>query len=499
MVGGGGANSGGTGGNELLGLGESCAVPTECASGFCADGVCCAEACGGACAACDAGGSCTPHATGTDPEDECDGGVCDGVGTCASGGFTWGQRFGDSANQGATAVATLSSGDVVIAGRAFGTVDFGTGDLTTGEMFVARLSPTGQAVWAFKWGDSGSSTVSDIAVDDADNIYVTARTGGAVTIGGETFEDSTPNTFDLGVGFIFKLNASGSVLWAKGFNDGSEATAARVVASTDGDVYLAGYYKGSPQVAGGPPLPSSSGNGIFFASVATTGTHAWSIGFPNAISITNVNDFDVAVDETGNVSAHARTTSAVSIAGQTVSGTFVVRFDSSGNATSVTPISAPCGPRRILGPIKGVELIVCASGTVFSVNGTSVTTHYEPPALGSSTAVSDASLDANGNIVMAGTLESPSDFGGGVLTSAGADDVLLVKLDATGSHLWSVAYGDDGNQCNSGVFLDCARRVDTDGEGNILLAGALQGTVSFGGPPLIVDGLLDIFVTKLTP
>lgn len=39
-------------------LGEPCDAPSECASGFCADGVCCAEACDGECEACSANGTC---------------------------------------------------------------------------------------------------------------------------------------------------------------------------------------------------------------------------------------------------------------------------------------------------------------------------------------------------------------------------------------------------------------------------------------------------------
>ncbi|MFO0624683.1 MAG: hypothetical protein U0325_03635 [Polyangiales bacterium] len=78
-------------------LGATCTSDQACASGHCADGVCCDRACDGTCEACSAArrgegadGVCGVVRRGLDPDDECpagvDGicqpGVCDGVGAC---------------------------------------------------------------------------------------------------------------------------------------------------------------------------------------------------------------------------------------------------------------------------------------------------------------------------------------------------------------------------------------------------------------------------------
>ncbi len=66
--------------------GALCALDTDCASGFCADGVCCTNACVGPCRSCNqpsATGICQGYASGTDPEIECQSGTtCNGVGAC---------------------------------------------------------------------------------------------------------------------------------------------------------------------------------------------------------------------------------------------------------------------------------------------------------------------------------------------------------------------------------------------------------------------------------
>jgi hypothetical protein len=70
--------------------GEPCSGNNkECVSGFCVDGVCCADACDGLCRSCSAAlkqqgadGMCGFIKTGGDPESECNN-TCDGMGSCA--------------------------------------------------------------------------------------------------------------------------------------------------------------------------------------------------------------------------------------------------------------------------------------------------------------------------------------------------------------------------------------------------------------------------------
>jgi hypothetical protein len=68
-----------------LPAGASCGLDADCASGFCADGVCCVNACLGSCRSCNqpgADGACQPYALATDPERECGDGACNGAGAC---------------------------------------------------------------------------------------------------------------------------------------------------------------------------------------------------------------------------------------------------------------------------------------------------------------------------------------------------------------------------------------------------------------------------------
>ncbi|MBI4702640.1 MAG: hypothetical protein HY744_16080, partial [Deltaproteobacteria bacterium] len=169
----------------------SCQDSPDCAGGtFCADGVCCDKPCSGPCQACNLQGSegtCKAHAPGTDPEQGCGSGVCDGAGTCAAGGHLWSKRFGDESYQYGWAVAVDGAGNVFLASGFDGTVDFGGGPLVSAgnwDVFVAKLDQDGKHLWSKHFGDAESQWAYGVAVDTAGSVLVTGEFYGTVDFGG---------------------------------------------------------------------------------------------------------------------------------------------------------------------------------------------------------------------------------------------------------------------------------------------------------------------------
>jgi fibronectin type 3 domain-containing protein len=100
--------------------------------------------------------------------------------------------------------------------------------------------------------------------------------------------------------------------------------------------------------------------------------------------------------------------------------------------------------------------------------------------------------DTPGNnvFVTGGMADGGVDFGGGTLFSAGNQDVFLVKYSSTGAHLWSRRFG--------GASSESGAAVATDVSGNVVVTGTFEGSVDFGGGLLTSAGLKDIFVAKYT-
>jgi hypothetical protein len=100
-------------------------------------------------------------------------------------------------------------------------------------------------------------------------------------------------------------------------------------------------------------------------------------------------------------------------------------------------------------------------------------------------------IDPSGNIIAAGAIQGTVDFGGGPLTSAGAEDAYVVQFDPGGNHRWSRRFGDS--------MLDWTADVAVDTDGNVVATGSFLGTADFGGDPLTSDGQWDMFLVRYTP
>lgn len=108
-------------------------------------------------------------------------------------------------------------------------------------------------------------------------------------------------------------------------------------------------------------------------------------------------------------------------------------------------------------------------------------------------AVWDVAVDPSGAIVAVGVFDGHIAFGGDSLAAVGDAnvDVFIAKLDAAGNPLFSRRFGDEASQYATGVAIDPS--------GNILVVGAFEGTVDFGGGPLTSAGDVDAFVVELGP
>jgi hypothetical protein len=99
-------------------------------------------------------------------------------------------------------------------------------------------------------------------------------------------------------------------------------------------------------------------------------------------------------------------------------------------------------------------------------------------------------VDAAGNIILAGMHREPIDLGGGMLPFVDGADIFLAKFgSSSGTHLWSTSFG--------GQKEARPNRVAVDRDGHIIMTGYFEETIDLGGPVHRAAGDVDIFVVKL--
>jgi len=168
----------------------------------------------------------------------------------SGGNFVWADNMGNSSggDQG-TAIATDPSGNPVVAGSYFGTVDFdpGTGiyNLTamgSGDIFVLKLNSTdGSLLFAGSMGGTTLDQPYGIAVSDAGNIFVTGLYS--------TTADFDPGASELNLtasgpsdAFLVELDNAGNFMWAYGLGGTQDDFGRGLNTHGTSDVYVSGVF-----------------------------------------------------------------------------------------------------------------------------------------------------------------------------------------------------------------------------------------------------------------
>lgn len=98
--------------------------------------------------------------------------------------------------------------------------------------------------------------------------------------------------------------------------------------------------------------------------------------------------------------------------------------------------------------------------------------------------------DNLGNTYVTGSFSGTAQFGQTTLISSGGEDIVIAKLDSSGSWVWAVQAG--GNDFDTGLFLYL------DFVGNVYVSGVFSVDASYGNTQLTSQGGADVFIAKLS-
>lgn len=376
--------------------------------------------------------------------------------------------FGSSYGQ---SITLDTEGNLYITGYFSGTIDFDSGDETlflTSEggpdIFICKLDPDGNTVWAKKIGGSGINYSFSIAIDINGNVYITGRFENTINFDNEvsTFSLTSAGLSDI---FISKLDEDGNFVWAKSMGGVGNDDGQSIAVDVFGNVFTTGRFSGTADFDPNTEifnLTTTGNEAIFVSKLDTEGNFVWA----KSMGGTNLDSgYSIALDEAGNVYTTGQFSDTsdfdpgMGISTLTSSGgsdVFISKLDVDGNFVWAKSFSGT-------GNNHGNSLII----------------------------------DSEGNICMAGTYSQTVDFDPGEgtfsLTSAGDLDIFVAKLHADGNFIWAKSMG--------GVNGDYIESIAVDVAGNVYTTGGFSSTTDFD-PGLATFnitpvGLLDIFISKL--
>jgi len=160
-----------------------------------------------------------------------------------TGTAIWVRQVGGPSDDFGYGLGLLPDGSTVSAGYFQGAGVFGASTLTSAggeDAYVMRLDPSGQVAWARRFGGSGSERIRWISVRPDGTSLVAGWFEGTVAFGATTL--TSAGNKDI---FVTELDADGQVEWAKRAGGTGEDLPRFIGTRPDGGVLVAGNFTGS--------------------------------------------------------------------------------------------------------------------------------------------------------------------------------------------------------------------------------------------------------------
>ena len=384
----------------------------------------------------------------------------------------WAGSIGGQTPDFGSVSATDPQGNIYITGYFRNTIDLDPGPgvanfMANGEedLFIQKLSPSGNLLWAKTIGGNWYDRVGKLFIDSLNNITVIGQFLGAVDFdpgnGTHILNASTSGNR----AFILKLDSAGNFLWANtipGFS---------LTLSCDyaGNSYISGNFEFTQDFDPGPGIFNLTANGLydfFIQKLDPQGNFLWAKSYQSGNSISAVGGNKSLTGQNNEIYLSGIFTGTVdfdpgpgtfNLTSANQNDIFITKLTSSGNLVWAKCLSSTF-PNRVL----------------------------------------NIAEDLHSNVILTGFFGDSLDFDPGpgmsLSTSNGFYDVFVLKLDPNGDYLWAKTLGSSQS--------DIGNSIKTDHAGSIYVAGTFRDTADFnpgsGSHILPAEGK-GIFITKLDP
>ncbi len=209
----------------------------------------------------------------------------------SDGNFIWVKSIGSyEEDVRGISIAVDENGNVITIGYFSGTVDFDPGpgsNILTGsnDLFILKLDPNGNHLWAKSLIGSSYLRKMDMALDKDGNLYITGEFGGTMDF------DPGPENYYLSAGrfniFVLKLETNGSFIWVGSFKTDSSSSLFRKPPITIDDwnnIYTTGWFRNTSDFdlgLGVYELPSYGGSDAFIQKMSQSCPGNPTINSPN--------------------------------------------------------------------------------------------------------------------------------------------------------------------------------------------------------------------------
>lgn len=318
--------------------------------------------------------------------------------------------------------------------------------------FVAKLDLNGNALWIKKMG--GYSGATGLCLDKSGNIYSIERLSLSTTI--NTVRDGSVSYTSAGVGDVLlsKIDSTGRIIWSKQISGINQEFINDIVFVEDYKLYMVGMSSSPSITAGSLTITNtiSASTDLLILKSDTAGNFYYGKFYGSSVAdvFRSLNVVDSNLFYAVGITNGTLTLDTITITGGTGGYMFVACFE---NNKAKWVAKAGGGSSSIMQPYR-------------------------------------SALYKNDFLYVTGGFTSTVNFGNILITSAGATDLFITKLDAKGNFLWAKRGGGPGQEEAWGI--------NTDTLGNCYVNGYFSGQLVFSPFNATSTFNQDFFLTKIS-
>ncbi len=343
-------------------------------------------------------------------------------------------------------VQTDDVGNTYYSGFFRGSVDFDPGPedfsfSSTGEdrLYISKLDPMGNFLWAKQFhGEFGLNRI-ELAVDEQGNVLAIGAFSGTVDFnpGAGLFQLTATASESA---FVLSLDADGDFRWA---NELDVVSADDIATDDGGNVYVVGKFRDTVDFDPGPGTDIRDGGdgGLFVSKLDTAGQFQWALHLGEGAGNRSFQPPYIAVDDAGLLY---------------VAGSFSGTLDFDPGPEVLTLSSNPTSSR---------DTNEAAFTLKLQANGDLVWARVLDEQ--KEIIVTSLAVDSSGSVYTTGyfqdTIDIDPNAGTVTLTSAGNLDAYVSKLDSAGQLLWARSLGGPESDIPSAIAVDASGAVHVTG------------------------------------
>lgn len=255
--------------------------------------------------------------------------------------------------------------------------------------------------------------------------------------------------------------------WAKSLGGTAHDESYSVAVDDNGNVYTTGHFRGTADFDPGTGtynLTAAGERDIFISKLDAQGNFVWAKSFG---ATGDDESYSITTDNAGNVYA-------------------------TGAFTGTVDFDPGTGTQNLTATVKDIVIIKLNSGGNYvwarNIGGPG------SGSTGNTGVLKSIAVDASQNVYITGSFNGTADFDPGTgisnLSSAGAFDIYISKLDASGNFVWARRIGNAGSDESNFIAIDVNA---------LYITGSFSGTVDFdpgSGTNNITAAGMDMFIAK---